>query len=84
MKPVNFKEANVVFAENQKEYLPLPTHKTEDGIVTSCWKFSFIEKLRVLFCGRIYLSTMTFNKPLQPQKLQLKLDVENIWIYMIT
>lgn len=78
MKPVSFKQANIEFAENLEEDIPLlPAHKTKDGVVTSCWKFSFIERLQVLVCGRVFLSTMTFNRPLQPQKLQLKLCVEN-------
>jgi len=67
MKPIYFKEHNVVFAKDQKEYLQLPAHKDEDGVVTSCWRFSFIERLKVLLVGRVYLSQMTFNKPLQPQ-----------------
>jgi len=77
MKPVNFKQKNVTYAENQKEYLPLPSHKTNDGIVTSCWKMSFFEKVKVLFTGKIYLSTMTFDKPLQPQKIEVSFNIEN-------
>jgi len=68
MKPIDFPEKNCVYAENQPEYLPLPVHKTEDGIVTSCWKLSFDERIKVLFGGKIWWSVMTFNKPLQPQK----------------
>ena len=67
MKPVEFKEQNCVYAEHQPEYLPLPSHKTEDGTVISCWKLSFKERLKTLFKGRVWFSVMTFNKPLQPQ-----------------
>ena len=72
MKPIKFKECNATFAENQPEYLPLPVHKSAFGIVTSCWKLSLFERVKVLFLGKVYLSLMTFNKPLQPQKLSVQ------------
>jgi hypothetical protein len=67
MKPINFKESNCVYAKDQKEYLPLPVYKTKDGEVTSCWKFSFFERIKILFTGKVYLTLLTFNNPLQPQ-----------------
>jgi len=69
MKPINFKGKNVTFAENQPEYLPLPAHKTENGLVTSCWKCSLLDRIRILLFGRIWVQNLTFNKPLQPQKI---------------
>lgn len=66
MKPIKFKEQNVIYAKNQPEYRPLPAHKTKDGVVTSCWQMTFKERLKVLFFGKIYLSMLTFNMPLQP------------------
>jgi hypothetical protein len=67
MIPVKFKEQNCTYAENQKEYLPLPAHRTEDGRVVSCWKMNWRERLHVLFTGKIWWSVLTFNHPLQPQ-----------------
>jgi len=67
MKPIKIKQTNFTYAQDQKEYIPLPVHKAKDGVVTSCWGFSFIERLQVLFIGRIYFQTMTFNQSLQPQ-----------------
>ena len=67
MKPIKFKGHNVVYAENQKEYLPLPVYKEKNGTVTSCWKMTLFERLKVLFTGKIYFMTLTFNQPLQPQ-----------------
>lgn len=66
MNPIKFKESNVVFAENQSEYLPLPAFKDVNGIVITCWKLSVKERLKILFGGKIWLSMMTFNKPLTP------------------
>jgi len=71
MKPIKFKHQNTVYAKNQPQYLPLPSHKTEDGIVTSCWSLTLWERFRVCFGSKIYLSQMTFNQPLQPQKPSL-------------
>lgn len=66
MSPVEFVGSNVVFAKNQPEYRPLPAHHTENGEVTSCWALDWRERLRVLFTGRVYLTLLTFNSPLQP------------------
>ena len=66
MKPIETKSTNCVYAKDQPQYLQLPVHKTEDGMVTSCWQFSFRERLRVLFTGKLFVSQLTFNLPLQP------------------
>lgn len=67
MKPIKFKGHNVVFAENQPEYLPLPAFKSEDGIVVTCWQLTWKERLRAFFGGKFYFQQLTFNQPLQPQ-----------------
>ncbi len=72
-----------VFAKDQPEYDNLPTFKYGDreGKVLSRWKLSWRERLRILFTGDMYLTTLTFNQPLQPVMLQVekpdlgKLDV---------
>lgn len=57
----------VVFAKDQPEYLPLPAVLADNGTrVITCWRLSFLERVRVLFSGRIWLSMLTFGKPLQP------------------
>ena len=71
MKPIKFKEANVTFAENQPEYIPLPAWKSDDGIVISCWKLNWKERFKLLINGKIWLRILTFNKPLQPQRLDV-------------
>lgn len=68
MQPIEFKEQNCVFAKDQPEYLPLPSHRSEDGSeVTSCWGLSWRERLCLVFTGRVYLTLLTFGAPLQPQ-----------------
>ncbi len=89
MKPIKFKQQNVTFAENQKEYLPLPALKlnTPQGQIISCWKLSFKDKLKILFIGKIWLNIMSFNKPLMPcyistnRKDVFSLENDNIPLY---
>jgi len=61
--------AIVTYAKDQPEYIALPAHRSEDGIVTTRWKMTWKERLQVIWHGSIWLSVMTFNKPLQPVKL---------------
>lgn len=71
MEPVKFKEVNLTFAEDQPEYLPLPVWKNPDtgNEVVSCWKASVRERFKILFSGRIYLTLLSFNKPLTPNRI---------------
>ena len=69
MKAVKFKEHNIVIAKDQPEYTPLPAmidSRYKQVPVLSCWKMSFRERLVALFTGRVWLSLLTFGKPLQP------------------
>ena len=66
MDPCPFPEQNVVFAKDQEEYQKLPAFRTSDGQVTSCWRLSWRERLALLIRGRLWLSVLTFNQPLQP------------------
>lgn len=73
MKPIPFKHQNVVFAKDQPEYIPLPALKldTDEGEVISCWKMSFKDRIKVLITGKVWLSLVTFNKPLTPSYLAI-------------
>ena len=69
--PVEFPGFNTTYAKDQPEYIPLPVFRFHDGQVTSCWKFNWENRLRILFGGRVYLTQHTFNQPLQPQRLHM-------------
>jgi len=73
MKPVEFKHQNIVFAEGQPEYESLPALLIDSpqGEVISCWKMSFKERVKVLFFGRVWVSLMSFNKPLTPSYISV-------------
>ena len=68
MKPIKFKEVNIIYAEDQKEYIPLPALKYTDkeGTVVSCWKLSWRERFKIFFRGTMWLRMLTFQKPLTP------------------
>lgn len=68
MIPTEFEGFNVTFAKDQPEYLPLPAHRSDDGVVTTCWKLTLLERLKVLVYGRLWLQQMSFNQALQPQR----------------
>ena len=76
MKPVKFEQSNVVFAADQKPYLPLPAHRGDNGQVISCWGLSLWERIVLLFTGRVWHSTLTFGQPLQPLKLMAEFPFE--------
>ena len=74
MTPIKFKECNITFAKDQLEYIPLPAHIDPQGKVTTCWKFTLCERFKALIFGKIYLSMLTFNKPLHPLRLYFRED----------
>ena len=71
MNPIEFKHQNIIFAKDQPEYLPLPALKfdTPEGEVVSCWKLTFKERVLIMFTGKVWLSLLSFNKPLTPSFL---------------
>lgn len=74
MKPISFPEQNAVFAKNQPQYLPLPSYKfpkSDEGRIAFVWKMDWRERLKVLFTGKIWHEVLTFNHPLQPQKVSV-------------
>ena len=68
MKPIKFKEHNVVYAKDQPEYLSLPAFKDSgpEGAVVSCWELTFKERIKILFTGKLWVSLWSFHKPLTP------------------
>lgn len=73
MEAVKFKHHNVVFAENQKEYKPIPALRIAGpgGHVISCWRLSLWERIKVLFLGRVWMDLMSYNQPLTPSHLSV-------------
>lgn len=72
MKPIEFKEVNVVYGKDQKDYIPLPALKFKDGTMVTCWKLSWRELLRIVWKRKVWVSVLTFNQPLQPLYITTK------------
>jgi hypothetical protein len=68
MKPIKFKGHNLVLAENQEEYHPLPVcdERTPEGTKVSCWQLTWKERILILFTGRLFISQFTFGHSYQP------------------
>lgn len=72
MTTIDFPEQNTVIAKDQPEYFPIPAHfypVDPEGRVAFCWQLTWTERLILLVTGRLWQQILTFNKPLQPQKL---------------
>ena len=69
MKPIEFKDQNIIFAEDQQEYLNLPacTYENKSGAgIISCWKLTWKERFKIFFTGILWINVRTFNNPPQP------------------
>ncbi len=72
MKLIEFPEQTVVIAKDQPQYNPLPAYRYPDdpqGRIAFCWSMTWKERLQCLITGRLWHEVLTFNRPLQPQKL---------------
>ena len=75
MKLVEFSEQTVVIAKNQPEYYPMPAYQVPNdphGQIFTCWQLTWKERFQLLLSGKIWQSILTFNKPVQPQLLDVK------------
>lgn len=72
MVPVKTKDTNIIYGENQKEYLPLPAFKNTSGDVVTCWELTDEEIEQVIATKKIFLFIKTFNNPLQPVSIHTK------------
>lgn len=64
MEPVKFREHTIAYAENMPKSQPFPCIRLKDnGQVTSCWRLSIKERLKLLFTGRIWCSELMFDSP---------------------
>lgn len=59
MKPIDFDGRNAVLGApkgQEDEVVPLPVHRTEMGIIISCWELTDDEIAKIRLTGRIWLS----------------------------
>lgn len=72
MTPIKFPQSNIIFAENQPEYLPLPGCITDQGVVVTCWLLSQEEVNDLARSRMLWLGQLTFGEALQPQLPQVE------------
>lgn len=72
MKPTEFREQNMTFGENQKEYGNLPAFRDPQGEVITAWKLEDGDLEEIQKTGIVYLRQLTFNQPLQPVNIMAK------------
>ena len=73
MTPVQFRGSNTVFAKDQPPYIPMPAHRSDvNGRVTTCWKLTPLERLKVLWRGVVWHQLATGGSPPQPQKITVE------------
>lgn len=58
-----------IYAKDQPAYIPLPSLKSDDGVIITRWSVNEQEKQQILEQGYIYLLVNTFNAPLHPVML---------------
>ena len=68
MKAIEFKEQNGALSRKDSPLRPIPIFKdpSEKAQVVSCWKLSFKERMRLLLLGKLWVSIITYNNPVQP------------------
>lgn len=76
MKPITFPGVNATWAEDQPEYMPLPAINTLDsnGTVITCWELDEAELEEISKSRKVFVSTSTFNAPIQPLYLSTNLE----------
>lgn len=67
----------VIFAKDQPEYLPLPAN-TDGTSVETCWRLTWRERIRLFLTGELYLTLLTFGRPLQPIRLSVLRDSDEV------
>jgi len=69
MKPIKFEGSNIVFAEDQDEYISLPAH-TDGNKVTFCMELTDEEIQKIQRSKVIWHTVLTFGHALQPQLME--------------
>ena len=78
MKPIAFREANRISGDGKKSIeapvalRPFRLENHESGtIATFCYGLTLRDRLRLLFTGCVWLTTLTHTRNLPPMKLEL-------------
>lgn len=75
MTPATFSAAHILLGDDQPEFLLLPAHRNELGVVTTCWELSPEELRAILKTKRIWVQVWTDGYSIQPQLLRVDCPV---------
>jgi hypothetical protein len=66
MKSIKFEEANTVYGKDSHGNVAMYALKfeTPKGQVISCWELSSKERWRILLTGKLWMMTLSQNKPI--------------------
>ena len=70
MNPIEFPQQTTVWAKNQPPYRPLPSY-TDERETISLWRLTWRERFAVLFGRDLWLTLLTFQRPLQPIRINV-------------
>jgi len=77
MKAVEFEYQSDIIEKDSEVYLPLPLLRFDNdphGTIITCWEMSEEERDEFLKTGRLYVSLLTFNKPISPMSLSVRIE----------
>lgn len=68
MNPIDFPGTNCAIGKGQDQYNTLPAIVLGDpqGTIITCWEFSVDELDTISKTGKLYISFMTFGRPMHP------------------
>ena len=66
MKAIEFKEQNIVIAENKEEYENLPAMVETNGYITFCMQLTDEEIEKVVAEGKANITVLSLGNPTQP------------------
>lgn len=78
-QPTDFPGATITIAKDQPPYLPLPArHYGDDmGTLLTCWQLTEEELAEVLKTGKLWVTMLTFNQPIQPIAISVERPVDD-------
>jgi len=71
MKAKEFKEQNLIIAEDQKEYENLPAFAQQNGILTYCMELTDEEIKKTSAENEVNITVLNFGGPVQPMAVSV-------------
>ena len=66
-----YADQEAIYAKNQPQYRPLPVLRNSQGVLLSRWRLTDAERQAIADGADIFLYNWTFNRRLQPVRLEV-------------